>query len=164
VLNLNINLLWTVINVLVLCVLVRIFLFKPIHKILEERQKQVDQELADAAAAKAEAQALEEEQRAFLADLDNQRAQAMEESTANANQVYNQIVASANEKARGIVKNAETQAEHQKEEALRQAQSEIRELVLTATAKVIGAKTKEDGSLYDRFLEEVGSSNDASND
>jgi F-type H+-transporting ATPase subunit b len=163
VLNININLLWTVINILVLCVLVRIFLFKPIHKILDQRQKLVDQDLADAAAAKAEAEALEEEKRSFLADMDAQRAKAVEESTAKAGEVYSQIVASANEKARGIVKNAEVQAERQKEEALRQAQSEIRDLVISATAKVIGAKTEDDGSLYDRFLEEVSTGDDADN-
>jgi F0F1-type ATP synthase membrane subunit b/b' len=87
----------------------------------------------------------------------------VEESTAKAGEVYSQIVASANEKARGIVKNAEVQAERQKEEALRQAQSEIRDLVISATAKVIGAKTEDDGSLYDRFLEEVSTGDDADN-
>jgi F-type H+-transporting ATPase subunit b len=143
--------------------LVRIFLFKPVHKILAERQKLVDQDLADAAASKAAAEALEEEKRSFLADMDAQRAKAVEESTAKAGEVYSQIVASANEKARGIVKNAEVQAERQKEEALRQAQSEIRDLVISATAKVIGAKTEDDGSLYDRFLEEVSTGDDADN-
>lgn len=160
-LSVDINLLFTVINILVLCVLVRIFLFKPVHKILEERQRLVDQDLADAAAAKQKVEALEEEHRAFLADMDNQRAKALEESTESANAVYNQIVESANEKARSIVKNAERQAERQKEDAMRQAQSEIRDLVLTATAKVIGAKTRDDGSLYDRFLEEVNTSDES---
>ncbi len=162
-LSVDINLLFTIINILVLCVLVRIFLFKPVHKILEERQKLVDKDLADAAAAKAEAAALEEQHRAFLADLDTQRAKAMEESTASANAAYNQIVATANDKARSIVKNAELQAERQKEDVMRQAQSEIRDLVLTATAKVIGARTQDDGSLYDRFLEEVNTGDDSDN-
>ncbi len=162
-LSVDINLLFTVINILVLCVLVRIFLFKPVYKILEERQKLVDKDLADAAAAKAEAEALKEQHRAFLADMDTERAKAMEESAANANVVYNQIVSSANEKAKSIVKNAELQAERRKEDAMRQARSEIRDLVLTATAKVIGAKTQDDGSLYDRFLEEVNTSDDTDN-
>jgi hypothetical protein len=35
--------------------------------------------------------------------------------------------------------------------------------VISATAKVIGAKTEDDGSLYDRFLEEVSTGDDADN-
>ncbi len=41
-LRIDINLIFTVINVLVLCAAVRIFLWKPIHKILDERQAQAD--------------------------------------------------------------------------------------------------------------------------
>ena len=56
-LRIDINLLFTVVNVLVLCLAVRIFLWKPIHKILDERQAQVERDYADAAQAKAQAQA-----------------------------------------------------------------------------------------------------------
>ena len=51
-LRIDINLIFTVINVLVLCAAVRIFLWKPIHKILDERQAQADSMLTDAAKAK----------------------------------------------------------------------------------------------------------------
>ena len=62
-LRIDINLIFTVVNVLVLCLAVRIFLWKPVHKVLAERQANVDASLADAAKAKTEAEALVEEQK-----------------------------------------------------------------------------------------------------
>ena len=47
-LKLDLNLLWTVVDVLILYVLLRKFLFKPIQNVLDERQKLVDANLADA--------------------------------------------------------------------------------------------------------------------
>ena len=41
-LTLNLNLLYTVVNVLVLFLLLRKFLYKPVMNIIEQRQKQVD--------------------------------------------------------------------------------------------------------------------------
>ena len=47
-LTLNLNLLWTVVNVLVLFLLLRKFLYRPVMNIIAERQKQVDDALAAA--------------------------------------------------------------------------------------------------------------------
>ena len=41
-LTLNLNRLWTVVNVLVLFLLLRKFLYRPVMNIIAERQKQVD--------------------------------------------------------------------------------------------------------------------------
>ena len=68
-LRIDINLIFTVINVLILCLAVRIFLWKPVHKVIAERQKMVDDSLSDAAKAKSEAEALVEEQKAFRAGI-----------------------------------------------------------------------------------------------
>ena len=56
-LTLNLNLLWTVVNVLVLFLLLRKFLYRPVMNIIAERQKQVDDALAAAETSKSEAAA-----------------------------------------------------------------------------------------------------------
>ena len=50
-LKLDINLLYTVVNILVMYALLRKFLFKPVQDVLDKRQKMVDDELANAQAA-----------------------------------------------------------------------------------------------------------------
>ena len=44
-LTLNLNLLYTVVNVLVLFLLLRKFLYKPVMNVIAQRQKQIDDDL-----------------------------------------------------------------------------------------------------------------------
>ena len=56
-LTLNLNLLYTVVNILVLFLLLRKFLYKPVMNIIAQRQKQVDDALNAAETSKQEAAA-----------------------------------------------------------------------------------------------------------
>ena len=56
-LKLDMNLLWTVVNVLIMYVLLRKFLFKPVQDVIAKRQQMVDAQMADAQDAKNKAQA-----------------------------------------------------------------------------------------------------------
>lgn len=162
-LSVDIDLLWTVINILVLCLLIRLFLLKPVHKILDQRQADVDKQLADAAAAKAEAEAMAAQQQEFRKNLETEKKQAMDESSQKAMEVYNEIISNANNDAKNIIKKAETEAERQKQKILKEAQGEIRSLVLEATARVVGVSPASDSALYDQFIEKAGEANDQSN-
>ena len=140
-LRIDINLIFTVINVLVLCAAVRIFLWKPIHKILDERQAQADSMLTDAVKAKEEAEALVEEHKASMAGIEQEKAAA---------------VAEAKSRADSIVREAETEGQARKDEIIRQANNEITEIIVAATAKVAGVPVGGDSDLYDEFLKKAG--------
>ena len=56
-LKLDMNLLWTVVNVLIMYALLRKFLFKPVQDVIAKRQQMVDASMADAQEAKNKAQA-----------------------------------------------------------------------------------------------------------
>ena len=47
-LKLDMNLLWTVVNVLIMYALLRKFLFKPVQDVIAKRQQMVDASMADA--------------------------------------------------------------------------------------------------------------------
>lgn len=47
-LRLDINIVWTILNLLIIFAIVKIFLIKPIHKILDARQAEIDKQYADA--------------------------------------------------------------------------------------------------------------------
>lgn len=162
-LSVDIDLLWTVINILVLCLLVKLFLLKPVHRILDERQALVDKQLSDADAAKAEADAMVAQQQEFRKNLEAEKKQAIDESSQKAMEVYNEIISNANNDAKNIIKKAETEAERQKQKILKEAQGEIRSLVLEATARVVGVSPASDSALYDQFIEKAGEANDQSN-
>ena len=56
-LNLNWDIIWTFVNILVLFVLLKLFLFKPVNAMIEKRRKLIDGQLSDAAQKQKEAEA-----------------------------------------------------------------------------------------------------------
>ena len=54
-LRLDWNILFTVINLILLFIAMRVFLFKPVRKIIAARQEEADKQFAEAAASKEEA-------------------------------------------------------------------------------------------------------------
>ena len=159
-LRIDFNLVFTVINILVLCLAVRIFLWKPVHKILDERQAAVDADLDAASKAKAEAESLVEEHKSFRANIESEKAAAVAEARKQAQAESSRIVEDAHAHVDTIVREAEASAEKRKEEILRQAQGEITEIIVAATAKVAGVPVGGDSDLYDEFLKKAGGSNE----
>ena len=78
-LTLNLNLLYTVVNILVLFLLLRKFLYKPVMNIIAQRQKQVDDALNAAETSKQEAAAALNDAQAKLRNVD---AEAVARRTA----------------------------------------------------------------------------------
>ncbi len=73
-LTLNLNLLYTVVNILVLFLLLRKFLYKPVMNIIAQRQKQVDDALNAAETSKQEAAAALNDAQAKLRNVDTEAA------------------------------------------------------------------------------------------
>ena len=73
-LKLDLNLLWTVVDVLILYVLLRKFLFKPIQNVLDQRQKTIEADIAAAQTSKTEAAAALTTAQDKLRNVDNEAA------------------------------------------------------------------------------------------
>ena len=73
-LTLNLNLLYTVVNVLILFLLLRKFLYKPVMGIIAQRQKQVDDALYAAETSKKEAAAAMNAAQDKLRNVDTEAA------------------------------------------------------------------------------------------
>ena len=68
-LRLDINIVWTILNLLIIFAIVKIFLIKPIHKILDARQAEIDKQYADAKAAQDSANELKGQYEASLSGV-----------------------------------------------------------------------------------------------
>ena len=101
-LTLNLNLLYTVVNILVLFLLLRKFLYKPVMNIIAQRQKQVDDALNAAETSKQEAAAALNDAQAKLRNVD---AEAVARRTAYEQQAEKdkqQLLADAQQQADAI--------------------------------------------------------------
>ena len=153
-LRLDWNLVFTVINLLILYVLMRKFLFKPVNEILEKRQKEEDARLADAEAAKNSALKSKEEYEASIKNAEQEKAQIVAKAREEAAGEYSRIVDEAQKKAGTIVEKACSDSEQEKKKIMQQAETAVRDMVVTAAARVAGEKegTDNDRALYDEFL------------
>ena len=101
-LTLNLNLLYTVVNILVLFLLLRKFLYKPVMNIIAQRQKQVDDALNAAETSKQEATAALNDAQAKLRNVDTEAAARRTAYEQQAEKDKQQLLADAQQQADAI--------------------------------------------------------------
>lgn len=153
-LRIDFNLVFTIINLLVLFGALYFVLFKPVRRILDERQSEADREYDEAKSLQAEAVSLKGEYEKSLESIDEERAQTLAEARKKADDEYQRIVSNAKDQAKEITDRAVAEGENQKKKILKSAESEIADMVVDAAGKVAASANGADfdRSLYDEFL------------
>ena len=116
--------LWTGINLVVLYLLMRHFLFKPVTAMMEQRTKAIEDGLSQAEAAKQAAQALDQENEARLAQVRGQADQIVAQAKLQGQREYDQIISSAQADAQAIRADAQAQMEAERRQMLQDAQQQ----------------------------------------
>ncbi len=157
-LRLDINLVFTIINLLIIYFIVAKFLFKPIKNILAKRQAEIDKQYADAKATTDKANELKAQYEDSIKGIADEKAAAVNEARTKASVEYDRIVADAHAEADKLVDNAKKLAKVEQEKSIRQAKEQIADLVVEATAKVVasGQGSDADRELYNQFLAKTG--------
>lgn len=157
-LRVDINLLFTIINLLVLFVAMKKFLFKPVQKIIEERQAEADKQFSEADAKAKEADELKAQYEDSLLKAETARQEVINEAKKSAEEEYKKIITKANEEANELKTNIVNDANEQKAKIIDSAKKDIADMVVDAAAKVVGANASSelDSSLYDKFLGKAG--------
>ena len=101
-LRLDWNMVITIVNLIVLCLLLKKFLIGPVTAIMEQRAALIEQQLADAKNDKQAAGDLKASYEEKLKTSDAESIRIVEESRASARAEYDRIVAEAESKAHGL--------------------------------------------------------------
>ena len=157
-LTLNLNLLWTVVNVLVLFLLLRKFLYKPVMDIIAERQKQVDDALVAAETSKQEAATALTSAQDKLRNVDNEAAARREAYEQQAEKEKQQLLADAQKQADAIVAEGKAAAEAERQHKLREADAQTTALARAMCEKLLERylTAQDDARLLDDLLEKAG--------
>ena len=158
-LRIDINLIFTVINILVLAIAMKIFLFKPVKEIIDKRQKEADEEYEKATAARNQADELRQQYDDSLVKLEEEKKETLRTARKNADSEYQRIIGLAESRAAMIKSDAQIQAESTRQQVLKRAEREIADMVLNATEKMTGEAVggkQINSSLYDEFLSKAG--------
>lgn len=156
-LRLDWNILFTVINLVILYFLMQRFLFKPINAIIEKRQQEADVRFAEADAREKEARESRTRYEELMQGAQKEKAQIVSEARQEASREYTRIVDEAKGRADGIVEKARTDAEAEKAAILQQADVAVKEMAIVAAARLVAGKEnpESDRALYDKFLEQA---------
>ncbi len=155
-LKFDLNFLWTIINLILFFVLMRFLLFKPIKKILTQRQEMIDNQFKDAENAREQADSLKSLYEAELAGVEDEKKQIITDARADAKTEYDKIINRAQSDADRIKSDARKAAEAETEKARLSVKEGIAQLAMETAAKVVGEKSSAeiDSSIYDKFLNE----------
>lgn len=149
---------FTLINTLIIFLIFRIFLFKPVCNILDKRKELAAAEIADAQKAKESAQQAEKEYLESIANAKNEAAEIVKQANLRAAAREEEIIAEANAKAAEIRRKAEEAIERDKKRAMNEIKDEISEIVIMAATKVVEKEIseKDNENIISQFLANVG--------
>lgn len=149
-------------NLVLLFLILKKFLFKPVKKVLEKRQSELDEQYA--AAELAESQA--DEKRMLwsekLSQADSEAKSVLQNATENARIRGDKIIAEAKERADGIIRVARSEAELERKKATDGIRREIVEVSGTLAERMLEREINTDDhrALIDSFIDGIGEGND----
>ena len=150
--------LFILLNTLTIFFVAKKFLFKPVMKIITERQQEIDNLYADAGAAKEQAKQLQESYQQKLNAAQETSDRIVKEAVARGQSREEQIIRDANAQAAAIMDKASRDIAQEKKKAINDAKNEISDLAIAIAGKVVERELKESdqASLIDGFIRELG--------
>lgn len=136
-LKIDINLVWTVINVIVLYLLLKKFLFKPFSNMLANRKKLIQDDFDAAAADKISAKALKAQYETELKNVQIEREKILSEAKKQADQVYQERLAQAEKDAKELAEKTRHQLEEERRQTERELQDAVADLAMKAAKKAL---------------------------
>lgn len=157
-LKLDWNIIWTFVNLIVLYLLMKKFLFGPITEVMEKRTKTIEDAFAEAKSKNEEAEKIKAEYEEALRQSEVKAEEIVSEAKERAGVVYEKTVKEAEEAAAQLIANANKAIEVEKKKSMQDVESHIIDLTMVAAAKVIGKSVDDEANkqMVDDFLAEVG--------
>ena len=151
----------SLVNLFLLFLIIKKFLFKPVKQVLEKRQQMLDDRYAAAEEANL---AASENKRAWEEKLSAADAKAdamIQTATEQARYRGERIVEEAEARADSIVRTAQSEAELARRKATEEIKREIVEVSEALTEKLLEReiKVEDHRALVDSFLTQIGDSN-----
>ena len=161
--KIDINLVFTIINLLVLYLLMKKFLFGPIIKVMDVRKAMIDQQFAGAKEQEDQAKALKEQYEGALKSAREESFQIMEQARKEAKAQADKTVEDTQAKVSAMLAKAPEDINTERENAMRQMKDDVASLAMEAAGKIIGKNSgaDQDLSLYDQFIEKAGDPDDS---
>ena len=132
---------WTAIfmlgNLLLLYFIMKKFLFKPVKKMIDDRQQEIDDLYANANKSKSDAAELKAQYETRLAEANEEKEEILRSAHRKAQLREEEILREANDKAARVMKRAEEQVEMEKKRAINEVKNEVSDMAIGIASAVI---------------------------
>jgi F-type H+-transporting ATPase subunit b len=151
---------WTIITFLIVLAILRWTAWKPLLAALTSREEKVRSSLEQAEKARQDAQRLLDENQRQLARAEEQSQRIIREGREMGEKLKVEIVEKADASSRHMIEQAKDEISREKEKALTQLRSEVADLAIAATGKLLDANldTPKQRQLLDAAIREVNKS------
>lgn len=152
------TLIFTWVNMFILLTLVKKLLFKPIMKIIDQREAEVKKMYDSAEKASTNAASLEKEYTEKMARARDEAGEIIKQATVTAQKREQEIIAAAHEQAGIITKRAETEIAQERKKAYQDIKDDISEISVAIASKMVQKEitAADHEALIARFIENVG--------
>ncbi|MEI6132166.1 MAG: F0F1 ATP synthase subunit B [Bacillota bacterium] len=149
---------WIFINLIVILVVLRKLLWKPVTAFLEKRTNSISETITNAQKQLSEAETLKKEYHSSLNNARIEAAKIIEDSRKRAQQEYNGMLEAASKDAEAFKAKTRKEIAHEREEMLSKLKSEIAGLALHAASKVIEANmdTESNREFVNKIIDKEG--------
>ncbi len=150
--------LFVLLNTLTIFFVGKKFLFKPVLKMIQERQQEIDDQYAAADAAQRSAETMQAEYQRKLSAAQETSERLVKEAVARGQSREEEIIRQANLEAGAILSKAAADIAQEKKKAINDAKDEISGMAMEIAGKVVGRTLNEadQADLIDHFIAELG--------
>ena len=150
--KLDLGIVYTIINLLVLYFLLRHFLIGPVTQIMEKRKQMIEDGFKNAQKAQDDALKMKQEYEEALSGAKQESVQIVENARLSAKAEYDRIVNEAGDKAGSMIESAKETVRIEREKTMKELQSEIAGLAMASAEKIVSGGAQNGQEPYDRFL------------
>ncbi len=152
------TMIFTAINVGVVIYVLKLLLFGPVGKILQDREVHIETSLAKVAQAQKEAEELLEKYQTQMSESKQEARAIIEKANKIAEQAREKVIAEAREEAEKTLEKAKREIHGEKAKALELIRKEAAVLAVLAAGKVINKQldVEQHKDLVNQYIDEVG--------
>ncbi len=143
---------------LVLLFALSYFVWEPVKKVMDDREKLIHDDIESAEIAKREAEALRKKNEEILSQTQAEVSEMFEKSREEAKVQQQSIIDEATINAKRLMSDAQKDIEQEKEKAVREINDQVAELSVLIAQKVIEKELspQDQKDLIDKYLQEAG--------
>lgn len=148
---------WTLVTFILLLLILRKVAWKPILSALDQREAAIKDSLEKAEKAKDEAQRILYENQANLSKAEEESKKIVEQGRIYAEKLKDQVIKESKDQAQKMLIEASAEIERKKDAAFGELKSQIADLVIQTTEKVLGETVDKNvhKKIADKYINEI---------